>query len=164
MNRVFDGNLPRDLILGIDIATICTGFAVITPRGEIVDVDYLCISRAIDLKERQVMMIDAIVEHLANVEVVGIEDQFVKSNARTSLKLAEMRGIAKVVCYRGGVAWNNIFDIAPADAKKYLTQHGNASKSDVQKVATALAGRDLTEDEADALAIAFATLGVVKAL
>lgn len=152
----------KNLILGIDIATICTGFALITRSGKIVQIDEYRISNAINLHVRQTMMIDAIISHLEGVEFIGIEDQYVKSNAKTSLKLAEMRGIAKAVCYQGGVAWHNIFDIAPSVAKKYLTGHGNASKSDVQEVTIALAGRELTEDESDALALAFTALGIIK--
>ena len=85
--------------------------------------------------------------------VAAIEEVFVNTNARSSLKLGQARGIALLVCQEMGM---KVEELATRAIKKAVVGAGKADKQQVQlMVKHLLPGVDFkTADAADALAVA----------
>lgn len=87
-----------------------------------------------------------------DLQVAGIELQFVGDNARTALVLGVVRGAVGAYLCRRGI---EVVGVHPSKAKKHATGRGDASKERVQKMVASVYGvADLTDDESDAVAIA----------
>lgn len=86
--------------------------------------------------------------------VVGVEAPWAGKNMQTALTLGEACGIirAALLCKEA----ETIYRIAPKEAKKALTGDGRASKLEVQRHVRMQFGQDLSEDAADAVAVALA--------
>lgn len=92
------------------------------------------------------------------IETVFVGDHRGKMRSRqTALKIAEVRGgILTALAFCPGV----IHDVVSGTAKKALTGNGHADKDMVLLVARRLLKNvDLTQDEADAVAVAVAVIG-----
>jgi len=92
---------------------------------------------------------------------MAIETPFVGKNAKTSLQLGLMRGLAWAVSMRhfGAVP----IEITPAEAKLALTGTGKASKSDMMAFARLQTGIYMPEHAADAFGVALAAWGRLRA-
>lgn len=92
----------------------------------------------------------------------------IRTTALSTLSLAEVVGMMKVILWQKGVEPDFIFDVSTTRAKRVLTGRGNAAKATVQEAAVDLVKLDnpeitkLTEDEADAVAVAFAVWQEVR--
>ncbi len=146
------------IVLGVDPGTIRTGFGVIRKDGS----RLLRIgSGTIKTKEKEPMetrLLD-IHESLDQVltlyapEVAAVEDVFFAKNARSSLKLGQVRGVILLTLTKRGIP---VESYPPAFVKKAVVGGGRAAKSQVSQVVKAILGmKELPgEDEGDALAVA----------
>ncbi len=87
-------------------------------------------------------------------EVVAIEDVFFSANAKSALKLGQVRGVAMLAAANYGVP---VAEYAPLAIKNSVVGYGLAAKEQVQFMVTRLLNLDKVPqpaDAADALAIA----------
>jgi crossover junction endodeoxyribonuclease RuvC len=150
-------------VFGIDCGTEVTGFGVVesseTARGPLLR----CVAKgAIRLKKNQPLCVRLEQVHRelgAELErwqpdAVAIEDVFYSVNAKSALKLGEVRGVALLAAASRGLA---VAEYAPLSVKSSVVGYGLAKKEQVQfMVARLLELPELPEpaDAADALAIA----------
>jgi crossover junction endodeoxyribonuclease RuvC len=151
-------------VLGIDCGTEYTGYGVVEMDDSGV---LLCLGcGAIKLSTR-----DSMPARLANIferlrqlirdhepECVAIEDVFYAVNARSALKLGQVRGVALLAA---AVAGREIAEYAPLAIKSAVVGYGRADKHQVQQMVTRLlnlAQVPEPPDAADALAIAICHL------
>ena len=87
-------------------------------------------------------------------EACALEDGFLATNVKVTLKLGQVRGVAMLVAERAGL---DIHEYSPRLVKQTVVGHGNAEKFQVQQmVKTLLSLTAIPEpyDDADALAVA----------
>jgi len=151
-------------VLGVDCGTECTGYGV-------VDLDewekLACVSfGGIHLSAREPLPIRlaTVFEQLCSLieqhrpERVAIEDVFYAVNAKSALKLGQVRGVAMLAASSRKV---EVAEYAPLTIKASVVGYGRAEKEQVQiMVARLLALNTIPEpaDAADALAIAICDL------
>lgn len=151
-------------MLGIDPGLVATGWALAeAAAGAIVAVDAGVIETRAgdDLGERLQSIygsVDAVLAKLAPDEVV-LEDLYSEYRfPRTALQMAHARGVICLACRQRGVA---VRTVAPAEVKRAIAAHGNASKQQMQRGVQRLFGLDeppRSSHVADALALAFTGL------
>ncbi len=145
-------------VMGIDPGTRNCGYGVVElDRGEPRLVAFGVIrSGQSNLAQR----LRVIYEGLCGVmedfapDVVAVEGAFYGKNVRTALKIGEGRGVALLAAAAAGA---KVVEYAPARVKKSVVGTGRAHKEQVQKMISTLLHvpeDDLSEDAADALAIA----------
>jgi len=151
-------------VLGIDCGTECTGFGV-------VEIDHnetlrnLCFGGIrLSSKDPLPQRLSKIFENLSAVvrehrpDRVAIEDVFYAVNAKSALKLGQVRGVAMLAASMHGIV---VAEYAPLTIKSAVVGYGKAEKVQVQLMVSRLLG--LPEipqpaDAADALAIAICDL------
>jgi crossover junction endodeoxyribonuclease RuvC len=87
-------------------------------------------------------------------DVVAIEEVYVSSNAKTTLRLGHARGVIVLSSVEAGVP---VADYAPREIKKAVIGTGGATKDQVQWMMCQMLHIDknsLTDDAADGLAVA----------
>jgi len=87
-------------------------------------------------------------------DACSVESQYVHKNPKGAMTLGMIRGLAILAAAKNAIP---IFEYAPSRVKASVCRHGHASKDKVKKMVSLLLGLDerlLTEDSADALAIA----------
>ena len=87
-------------------------------------------------------------------QACAIEDGFLATNVKVTLKLGQVRGVAMLVAERAAV---EVFEYSPRLVKQTIVGHGNAEKFQVQqmiKTLLSLAAVPEPHDAADALAVA----------
>ncbi len=151
-------------VLGIDCGSEITGYGVVE-QDEGSSLRYIT-SGAIRLEMRKPLAVrltqvfrelgTVIAEH--RPEVAAIEDVFYALNAKSALKLGQVRGVAMLAA-----SWHNlrVAEYAPLAVKSAVVGYGKAEKSQVQHMVAALLGlREPPQppDAADALAIAICHL------
>ena len=152
------------IILGIDPSLNSTGYGIIKKEGS----SLFYISSGVIAARKD----DTFYEKLVNTskaledlilefspEKVGVEETFVNSNSKTSLKLGMARGAIILTLAKANL---KIFEISPNLAKKNITGNGKAEKEQVAfmvgKLLCNIPQEKIfkTEDETDALAMAIA--------
>ncbi len=157
-------------VLGIDCGTECTGFGVV----ELCTDGKLSCLRfgAIKLSSREALAsrLATIFAQLGTVieqyqpDQVAIEEVFYSVNAKSALKLGQVRGVAMLAASSVGL---HVAEYAPLSIKSAVVGYGRAEKHQVQHmVARLLNLRELPEpaDAADALAIAICHLNTSATL
>jgi len=144
-------------VLGVDPGSSATGWAVVEEEaGRCRLVTYGVVrpargDRAPRLAALARMFSEVVEEH--RPDCAAVESSFAGRNARTSLVLAESRGVLLAVLGRVGV---EVFSYSPAQVKSALVGHGSAEKRQVAFMVERLLG--LSErppsDAADAIAAA----------
>jgi crossover junction endodeoxyribonuclease RuvC len=147
-------------VLGIDCGGEYTGFGVVeqTPDQQLICID----CGAVHLSPRDPLprRLKRIFDDLGAVidrhrpDMVAIEDVFYAANAKTALKLGQVRGVAMLVAAHFGL---EVAEYAPLSIKSAVVGYGRADKVQVQQMVTRLL--KLAEppepfDASDALAIA----------
>ena len=150
-------------VFGVDCGTEFTGYGVVevdcearTPK-----LRYLC-AGAVKMSKK-----DSTAQRLAQVyaelsalmqmwmpEMVAIEEVFFATNAKSALKLGQVRGVAMLAAANCGLA---VAEYAPLSIKSAVVGYGLAAKEQVQFMVTRLLELDeapKSPDAADALAIA----------
>lgn len=161
---LFCGRLQFMRVLGIDCGTEYTGFGVVELCP---DSRLLCLTcGAIKLSTRNSMAarLATVFDRLGALiqqyqpEQVAIEDVFYALNAKSALKLGQVRGVAMLAAASAGLM---VAEYAPLSIKSAVVGYGKAEKVQVQHMVTRLLNLDSTPeppDAADALAIAICHL------
>jgi len=151
-------------VLGIDCGTECTGYGVVELCA---DGTLLCRTfGAIRLSPRQPMAgrLAAISSRLGAIiaehqpDNVAIEDVFYAVNAKSAIKLGQVRGVAMLAASSVGLA---VAEYAPLAIKSAVVGYGRAEKHQVQQMVMRLLRLEHAPepaDAADALAIAICHL------
>ena len=151
-------------VLGIDCGTECTGYGLVDLNGrdELACIGYgaIKLSRQTPLPERLSTIFDqlcqVILEH--RPERVAIEDVFYAVNAKSALKLGQVRGVAMLAASTHKI---EVTEYAPLSIKSAVVGYGRAEKEQVQMMVARLLGlQELPQpaDAGDALAIAICDL------
>ncbi len=151
-------------VLGIDCGTEFTGYGIVEQHNDR-DLAYLACG-TIKLSPRKPMCerLNQVFESLRAVigefqpEMVAIEDVFYAVNAKSALKLGQVRGVAMLAASSCGLA---VAEYAPLSIKSAVVGYGKAEKSQVQQMVTSLLRLNAppeSPDAADALAIAICHL------
>jgi len=149
--------------MGIDCGSEFTGYGVVDLHSSSSTTKLVSIaSGTIRLHRRDPMPqrlaqiyaeLTALME-LHKPDVVAIEDIFHSVNAKSALKLGQVRGVALLAATNSGLM---VAEYAPLTVKCAVTGYGLADKSQVQFMVTRLLGlaqAPESADAADALAVA----------
>lgn len=151
-------------VLGVDCGTEYTGYGVVE-QSEDGELHCLCCG-AIHASQRDPLPVRLriILQGLAELieqhrpDAAAIEEVFYAVNAKSALKLGQVRGVAMLAAAQAGL---EVAEYAPLTIKSAVVGYGRAEKSQVQSmVARLLRLGSLPEppDAADALAIAICHL------
>jgi len=146
-------------ILGIDPGSETTGWGVIEDDGRhyrLVECGTVRASTAHKFPARLLRIAKALEEIIErhSPDACAIEDGFLATNVKVTLKLGQVRGVAMLVAERAAL---EVHEYSPRLVKQTVVGHGNAEKFQVQQmVKTLLSLRSVPEphDAADALAVA----------
>jgi crossover junction endodeoxyribonuclease RuvC len=152
------------LVLGIDCGNECTGYGLVELDAgqELKCIGYggIKFSRQASLPER----LSAIFDQLSRLiqkhhpDRVAVEEVFYAVNAKSALKLGQVRGVALLAASLNHV---HVAEYAPLRIKSAVVGYGRAEKQQVQHmVASLLRLEEIPQppDAADALAIAICDL------
>jgi crossover junction endodeoxyribonuclease RuvC len=160
-------------VFGIDCGTEFTGYGVVEvdERGRMPRLVHLG-AGAIKLNKK-----DKTPQRLAQVyaelvalitafqpEVVAIEEVFFSANAKSALKLGQVRGVAMLAAATCGMP---VVEYAPLSIKSAVVGYGLAAKQQVQFMVTRLLELEQepdSPDAADALAIAICHIQTAQTL
>src|SRR5437899_1543512 len=153
-------------VMGIDCGTECTGYGVV----DLDSGDKLgCITfGGIRLSPREPLPIrlSTVFDRLSSLiqefqpDAVAIEEVFYSVNAKSALKLGQVRGVAMLTAAIHGCP---IAEYAPLSIKSAVVGYGRAEKHQVQQMVTrllCLSAAPEPFDAADALAIAICHLHI----
>ena len=151
-------------VMGIDCGTESTGFGVVEQNSE--GVLHYISAGAIQLsrKDPQPVRLEHIFKALCTLigthqpEIVAIEEVFYSVNAKSALKLGQVRGVAMLAASTCGLT---VAEYSPLSIKSSVVGYGHAEKHQVQQMVKQLLKlKELPEpsDAADALAIAICHL------
>lgn len=160
-------------VFGIDCGTEFTGWGVVecTPDARQRTLVH-CAAGTIRLNKKQrtadrLMQVyselTALLE-LHTPDAVAIEDVFFSANAKSALKLGQVRGVSLLAAAGARVP---IAEYAPLSVKSSVVGYGLAAKEQVQFMVTRLLGLDCAPDSpdaADALAIAICHIHTAQTL
>ena len=146
-------------ILGIDPGSETTGWGVIEgdgPRYRLLECGTIRASPAQKFPARLMRIANSLEEIILrlNPHACAIEDGFLATNVKVTLKLGQVRGVAMLVAERAAL---EVFEYSPRLVKQTVVGHGNAEKFQVQqmvKTLLSLASAPEPHDAADALAVA----------
>ncbi len=160
-------------VFGIDCGTEFTGYGVVdvdsnarVPRLVHVGAGTIRLSKK-DKSPRRLAQVYA--ELTANIalyepDVVAIEEVFFSANAKSALKLGQVRGVAMLAAEACGLP---VVEYAPLKIKSSVVGYGLAAKEQVQFMVTRLLELDHapeSADAADALAIAICHIHTAQTL
>ncbi|SRR6266545_28824 len=146
-------------VLGIDPGSETTGWGVIETNGRhyrLVGCGVIKSSREQRFPARLLKIstdLEAIIA-LHNPDACAIEDGFLATNLRVTMKLGQVRGVAMLAAERAAL---DIHEYSPRLVKQTVVGYGNAEKQQVQemvRVLLSLATAPEPHDAADALAVA----------
>jgi crossover junction endodeoxyribonuclease RuvC len=146
-------------ILGIDPGSETTGWGIIegdVRRYVLVECGTICASPKQKFPARLLRIADALEEIIERYspEACAIEDGFLATNVKVTLKLGQVRGVAMLVAERAAL---EIHEYSPRLVKQTVVGHGSAEKFQVQqmvKTLLSLATAPEPHDVTDALAVA----------
>jgi len=146
-------------ILGIDPGSETTGWGVIEDDGRryrLLECGAICALKAQRFPARLLRIANALEEIIQrhNPDACSLEDGFLATNVKVTLKLGQVRGVAMLVAERAGL---QIHEYSPRLVKQTVVGHGNAEKFQVQQMVKnllSLASVPEPHDAADALAVA----------
>jgi len=151
--------VSRVRILGIDPGSRFTGWGVIDQEGS--QIRHVASGRFQahklgELPNRLVYIFDQLMETVAEYQPdeSALEQVFVSVNGQTTLILGQARGAAMLGLAKGGVP---PAEYSATQVKSAVVGQGRATKSQVTsmvQVILGLQGQKLSEDQADALAVA----------
>lgn len=162
-HRLFDYT-AHVRVLGIDCGTEFTGYGVVEQLNDR-DLRYVsCGTIKLSPKRPMPERLNQVFETLRNVitdfqpDMVAIEEVFYAVNAKSALKLGQVRGVAMFTAAACGL---KVAEYAPLSIKSAVVGYGRAEKSQVQHMVTLLLRLNAppeSPDAADALAIAICHL------
>ena len=146
-------------ILGIDPGSETTGWGIIEGDGRryrLVECGTIRAATGQKFPSRLLKIANALEDIIQrhHPEACAIEDGFLATNVKVTLKLGQVRGVAMLMAERAAL---EIHEYSPRLVKQTVVGHGNAQKFQVQQmVKTLLSLTSVPEphDAADALAVA----------
>jgi len=150
-------------VLGIDPGSETTGWGVVegdARRYRLVEFGTIRASPRERFAARLLKVsdgVEALVEGF-RPDVCAVEEAFFAANAKTALKLGQVRGVVLVAAERAGV---EIAEYAPRLVKQTVVGYGAAEKHQVQEMVRVLLGLKTAPapfDASDALAVAITHL------
>lgn len=159
-------------VFGIDCGTEFTGYGVVEMDYDARDpklTPVCCGVIRLSKKDRTAQRLAQIYAELTTLinlhqpEIVAIEEVFFSANAKSALKLGQVRGVAMLAAANCGLS---IAEYAPLSIKSAVVGYGLAKKEQVQfMVARLLELESLPEtDAADALAAAICHIHTARTL
>ena len=151
-------------VLGIDCGSEFTGYGLVeqNSRGDLcyITCGTIKLSTRTSLPYRLNQVYETLRKVIAEFQPddVAIEDVFYAVNAKSALKLGQVRGVAMLAASSCGL---QVAEYAPLSIKSAVVGYGKAEKSQVQHMVTALLRLNSppdSPDAADALAIAICHL------
>ncbi|RYG60930.1 MAG: crossover junction endodeoxyribonuclease RuvC [Proteobacteria bacterium] len=150
--------MAETIILGIDPGLEHTGYGVIAVSGNshrFIAAGRVSTSPTLPLPQRLAKIAEglALVIKQHNPTHAAVEEVFVNSNARSSLKLGQARGVSLLVPTQHGLP---VAEYAARLVKQSIVGKGNAEKTQVAHMVKVLlpASAATSADAADALAVA----------
>jgi crossover junction endodeoxyribonuclease RuvC len=158
-------------VLGVDCGTEFTGFGVVEPdprSGRLIHVG----AGTIRLNKKQstgLRLAQVFAELTAQIELyqpstIAIEEVFFSANAKSALKLGQVRGVALLAAALSGCP---VAEYAPLSIKSAVVGYGLAAKEQVQFMVMRLLQLETAPDSADAadaLAVAICHLHTAQSL
>ena len=160
-------------VFGIDCGTEFTGYGVVEMVSDAREsrLKHLMAGTIrLSKKDRTAQRLAQIYAELTGLialhapDVVAIEEVFFSANAKSALKLGQVRGVAILAAANCGV---EVAEYAPLSIKSAVVGYGLAQKEQVQFMVTRLLGLENkpdSPDAADALAIAICHLHTAQTL
>ncbi len=160
-------------VFGIDCGTEFTGYGVVemdaaarTPRLEHRIAGTIRLNKKDATPQRLSQVYVELVGLMAlhTPDVVAIEEVFFSSNAKSALKLGQVRGVAMLAAATSGLP---VVEYAPLSIKCAVVGYGLAAKEQVQFMVTRLLELSCAPDSpdaADALAIAICHIHTAQTL
>ncbi len=160
-------------VFGIDCGTEVTGFGVVEtcdtgrePRLACIAMGAIRLKKNKPLAERLEQVFSELTAEMIRwqPDAVAVEDVFYSVNAKSALKLGEVRGVALLAAANRGL---KVAEYAPLSVKSSVVGYGLAKKEQVQfMVARLLELPELPQppDAADALAIAICHIHCAQTL
>jgi crossover junction endodeoxyribonuclease RuvC len=160
-------------VFGIDCGTEFTGYGVVEMDHDARDpkLKHLCCGAIrLNKKDRTAQRLAQVYAELSALialhqpEIVAIEEVFFSANAKSALKLGQVRGVAMLAAANCGLS---IAEYAPLSIKSAVVGYGLAKKEQVQfMVARLLEMESIPEpaDAADALAVAICHIHTARTL
>jgi crossover junction endodeoxyribonuclease RuvC len=151
-------------VLGIDCGTECTGYGVVdmddSDRLSCLGFGGIKLAASDPLPHRLAAIFEQLGELLERHRPnrVAIEEVFYSVNAKSALKLGQVRGVAMLAASTHGMP---VTEYAPLSIKSAVVGYGRAEKEQVQMMVARLLRLEKTPqpaDAADALAIAICDL------
>lgn len=146
-------------ILGVDPGTSRIGYGVIEYDGtNYKPLDYGTIDTPSNIENSaRILKINKDLINLITTfkpKIIAVEELFYFKNAKTVIKVAEVRGAIMLTIRQQGI---NFSEFTPLQVKQAVTGYGRADKLQIQemtKIILKLEGIPRPDDAADALAIA----------
>ena len=146
-------------VLGIDPGSEVTGWGVIEGDGRRYRLlEFGCIKSSASQRfpARLLRISNGIEEVIArhSPDACAIEDGFLATNVKVTLKLGQVRGVAMLAAERAAL---DIHEYSPRLVKQTVVGYGNAEKQQVQEMVRlllSLTSAPEPQDAADALAVA----------
>jgi crossover junction endodeoxyribonuclease RuvC len=160
-------------VFGIDCGTECTGYGVVEWDDAQRDPHLVGLASGgirlskKDTLSRRLGILYAELNRLLAIhqpDVVAIEEVFYSVNAKSALKLGQVRGVALLAAATANLS---VAEYAPLTIKSTVVGYGMAQKEQVQFMVTRLLKLDTTPepaDAADALAIAICHIHTAQTL
>lgn len=146
-------------VLGIDPGSQTTGWGVVegdSRRYKLVDFGSIRVSSTLSFSARLLRIctgLEEVVDRLSP-DACALEDAFLATNVKVSMKLGQVRGVALLVAERAAL---QIHEYSPRLIKQTVVGYGNAEKHQVQEMVRLLLSLKKIpspHDAADALAVA----------
>jgi crossover junction endodeoxyribonuclease RuvC len=146
-------------VLGIDPGSDTTGWGVVEGDGRryrLVEFGTIRTSATEKFALRLLKISNGIEELIAchSPDACAIEDGFLKTNVKVTLKLGQVRGIALLAAARAAI---DVHEYSPRTVKQTVVGYGNAEKHQVQEMVRlllSLKSAPEPHDASDALAVA----------
>jgi crossover junction endodeoxyribonuclease RuvC len=146
-------------VLGIDPGSQTTGWGVVEGDGRrysLVAFGSVRLPSSLKFSARLLKMCNALEEVIAQhrPDVCALEDAFLATNVKVSMKLGQVRGVVLLIAERTAL---EIHEYSPRLVKQTVVGYGNAEKHQVQEMVRmllALKSVPTPHDAADALAVA----------
>jgi crossover junction endodeoxyribonuclease RuvC len=146
-------------VLGIDPGSQTTGWGVVEGNGRrysLVAFGAIRAASTLKFSTRLLKICNGMEEVIAQhvPDVCALEDAFLATNVKVSMKLGQVRGVALLVAERAAL---EIHEYSPRLIKQTVVGYGNAEKHQVQEMVRlllALKSIPTPHDAADALAVA----------
>ena len=158
-------------VFGIDCGTEFTGYGVVelaarSSKLEHVAAGTIRLSKKDATPLRLLTIYNELVAQIGlhAPDVVAIEEVFFSANAKSALKLGQVRGVALLAAAQCG---KPVAEYAPLSIKSAVVGHGLAAKEQVQFMVKRLLSLDAefdSADAADALAVAICHLHTAQTL